>query len=115
VYLGHKMSSLFGEELLSAPIHSPPLWSPNRSFIRGKNGILETSKAVGWSRGVVILWACGRIDGLSPEIGEVRGGAEVWSSVDGVYAYQTSIGLASRQVLYRNQGTLLPSSVNPRY
>jgi hypothetical protein len=32
VNLGHRLSSLFGEEFLSAPIHSPPLWSPNRSF-----------------------------------------------------------------------------------
>jgi hypothetical protein len=36
-------------------------------------------------------------------------------SVDGVYSYQTSFGLASGQVLHRSQGTLLPSSVNPRY
>jgi hypothetical protein len=36
-------------------------------------------------------------------------------TVDGVYSYQTSIGLASGQFLRRNQGTLLPSSVNPRY
>jgi hypothetical protein len=28
--------------------------------------------------------------------------------VDGVYAYQISYGLASGQVLYRSQGTLLP-------
>jgi hypothetical protein len=35
--------------------------------------------------------------------------------VDGVYSYQTSFGLASGQVLSRSQGTLLPSSVNPRY
>jgi hypothetical protein len=35
--------------------------------------------------------------------------------VDGVYAYQTSFGLANRQVLCRGQRTLLPSSVNPRY
>jgi hypothetical protein len=32
VNFGHRPSSLFGEEFLSAPIHSPPLWSPNRSF-----------------------------------------------------------------------------------
>jgi hypothetical protein len=36
-------------------------------------------------------------------------------TVDGVYSYQTSIGLASGQVLCCSQGTLLPSSVNPRY
>jgi hypothetical protein len=36
-------------------------------------------------------------------------------TVDGVYLYQTSIRLASGQVLCRSQGTLLPSSVNPRY
>jgi hypothetical protein len=35
--------------------------------------------------------------------------------VDCVYSYQTSIGLASGQVPRRSQGTLLPSSVNPRY
>jgi hypothetical protein len=35
--------------------------------------------------------------------------------VDGVYAYPISFGLASGQVLHRSQGTLLPSSVNPRY
>jgi hypothetical protein len=35
--------------------------------------------------------------------------------VDGVYSYQTSIGLASGQVPRRSQGTLLPLSVNPRY
>jgi hypothetical protein len=35
--------------------------------------------------------------------------------VDGVYSYYTSSGLASRQILRRSQGTLLPSSVNPRY
>jgi hypothetical protein len=35
--------------------------------------------------------------------------------VDGVYAYPTSFGLASGQVLRRSQGTLLPSNVNPRY
>jgi hypothetical protein len=38
-----------------------------------------------------------------------------WATVDSVYAYQTSFGLASRQILRRSQGTLLPSSVNPRY
>jgi hypothetical protein len=53
VNLGHRLSSLFGEEFLSAPIH-PPLWSSNRSFnwyqsrlrifviltsLRSKNGI----------------------------------------------------------------------------
>jgi hypothetical protein len=32
VNLGYRSSSLLGEEFLSAPIHSPPLWSPNRSF-----------------------------------------------------------------------------------
>jgi hypothetical protein len=32
VNLGLRPSSLFGEEFLSAPIHSPPLWLPNRSF-----------------------------------------------------------------------------------
>jgi hypothetical protein len=37
------------------------------------------------------------------------------TGVDGVYAYQTSFGLASGQVLHHSQGTLLPSSVNPRY
>jgi hypothetical protein len=31
---------------------------------------------------------------------------------DGVYAYQTSFGLARGQVLRRSQGTLLPLSVN---
>jgi hypothetical protein len=31
VILGFRPSSLLGEEFLSAPIHSPPLWSPNRS------------------------------------------------------------------------------------
>jgi hypothetical protein len=36
-------------------------------------------------------------------------------SVDSVYSYQTSFGLASGQVLCRSQRTLLPSSVNPRY
>jgi hypothetical protein len=35
--------------------------------------------------------------------------------VDGWLLYQSSFGLASRQVLRRSQGTLLPSSVNPRY
>jgi hypothetical protein len=35
--------------------------------------------------------------------------------VDGVYEYPISFGLASGQVLCRSQGTLLPSSVNPRY
>jgi hypothetical protein len=35
--------------------------------------------------------------------------------VDGLYVYQTSFGLASRQVLRCSQGTLLPLSVNPRY
>jgi hypothetical protein len=35
--------------------------------------------------------------------------------VDGVYAYPISFGLASGQVLYRSQVTLLPLSVNPRY
>jgi hypothetical protein len=29
---GHRPSSLFGEEFLSAPINSLPLWSHNRSF-----------------------------------------------------------------------------------
>jgi hypothetical protein len=38
-----------------------------------------------------------------------------FESVEGVYLYQTSFGLASRQVLRCSQGTLLPSSVNPRY
>jgi hypothetical protein len=37
------------------------------------------------------------------------------SCVDSLYAYQVSFGLASGQVLCRIQGTLLPSSVNPRY
>jgi hypothetical protein len=37
------------------------------------------------------------------------------ATVDGVYSYQTAIRLASGQVLRRSQGTLLPSSVNPRY
>jgi hypothetical protein len=32
-------------------------------------------------------------------------------SVDGVYAYRTSIGFASRQIPRRSQGTLLPLSV----
>jgi hypothetical protein len=31
VNLGHRLSSLAGEEILSASIHSP-LWSPNQSF-----------------------------------------------------------------------------------
>jgi hypothetical protein len=35
--------------------------------------------------------------------------------IDGVYSYQTSIRLARGQVPHRSQGTLLPSSVNPRY
>jgi hypothetical protein len=35
--------------------------------------------------------------------------------VDGVYAYPTSFGLASGHVLRRSQGTVLPSSVNPRW
>jgi hypothetical protein len=35
--------------------------------------------------------------------------------VDGLYSYQTSLGLAGGEVLRRSQGTLLPSSVNPRY
>jgi hypothetical protein len=39
----------------------------------------------------------------------------VWIIVEGVYSYQTSIGLASEQVPCLSQGTLLPSSVNPRY
>jgi hypothetical protein len=34
VDLGRRPSSIFGEEFLSAPIHSPPLWSPSRSFNR---------------------------------------------------------------------------------
>jgi hypothetical protein len=36
---------------------------------------------------------------------------DVMVTVDGVYSYQTSIGLASGQVLRRSQGTLLPLSV----
>jgi hypothetical protein len=45
-----------------------------------------------------------------------RTNCKVWEGgVDGVYSYQTSFGLASVQVLHRSQGTLLPSSVNPRY
>jgi hypothetical protein len=37
--------------------------------------------------------------------------AGVMVTFDGVYSYQTSIGLASEQVLHRSQGTLLPLSV----
>jgi hypothetical protein len=32
VILGQSRVQLFGEEVLSAPIHSSPIWSPNRSF-----------------------------------------------------------------------------------
>jgi hypothetical protein len=39
----------------------------------------------------------------------------IWAYVDGVYSYQTSIGLASGQVHRRSQQTLFPSSVNRRY
>jgi hypothetical protein len=34
--------------------------------------------------------------------------------VDGVYSYQTSYGFASRQIPRRSQGTLLPSSGEPK-
>jgi hypothetical protein len=34
--------------------------------------------------------------------------------VDGVYSYQTSYGFASGQILRRSQGTLLPSSGEPK-
>jgi hypothetical protein len=49
---------------------------------------------------------------LKTQVGQLVGRL---SAVDGVYSYQTLIGLASGQVLRRSQGTLLPSSVNPRY
>jgi hypothetical protein len=49
---------------------------------------------------------------LKTQVGQLVGRL---SAVDGVYSYQTSIRLASGQVLRRSQGTLLPSSVNPRY
>jgi hypothetical protein len=39
VNLGYRPSSLFGEQFLSAPIHPPPLWSPNRSFISTVTGV----------------------------------------------------------------------------
>jgi hypothetical protein len=34
--------------------------------------------------------------------------------VDGVYSYQTSYGFASGQILRHSQGTLLPSSGEPK-
>jgi hypothetical protein len=34
--------------------------------------------------------------------------------VDGVYSYQTSYGFASEQIPCRSQGTLLPSSGEPK-
>jgi hypothetical protein len=34
--------------------------------------------------------------------------------VDGVYSYQTSYGFASGQIPHRSQGTLLPSSGEPK-
>jgi hypothetical protein len=36
------------------------------------------------------------------------------ASVDGVYSYQTSYGFASGQIPRRSQGTLLPSSGEPK-
>jgi hypothetical protein len=46
--------------------------------------------------------------------GELRG-VLTGDGVDGWLSYQSSFGLASGQVLCVSQGTLLPSSVNPRY
>jgi hypothetical protein len=34
--------------------------------------------------------------------------------VDGRYSYQSSYGFASRQIPHRSQGTLLPSSGEPK-
>jgi hypothetical protein len=53
VNLGHRTSSLFGEEFLSAPIHSLPFWSPNRSFNgegvpRPAGGLGQCDSAGGW-------------------------------------------------------------------
>jgi hypothetical protein len=44
-----------------------------------------------------------------------RGCSRGEESVDSLYVYQTSFGLASGQVLRRSQGILLPLSVNLRY
>jgi hypothetical protein len=59
---------------------------------------------------------------LVPTAGELRGpchrpGMQSLgrSTVDGIYSYETSSGLASGQIFRRSQETLLPSSVNPRY
>jgi hypothetical protein len=49
VNLGFRPSSLLGEEFLSAPIHSPPLWSPNRSFTRWR-GCRDTNNGHGRNR-----------------------------------------------------------------
>jgi hypothetical protein len=37
-----------------------------------------------------------------------------WAAVDGVYSYQSSYGFASGQIPRRSQGTLLPSSGEPK-
>jgi hypothetical protein len=37
-----------------------------------------------------------------------------WITVDGVYSYQTSYGFASGQITRHSQGTLLPSSGEPK-
>jgi hypothetical protein len=50
-----------------------------------------------------------------PALPRLAQGLPQLPAVDSVYAYQTSFGLASGQVLHRSQGNLLPSSVNPRY
>jgi hypothetical protein len=41
-------------------------------------------------------------------------GARKRGLVDGVYSYQTSYGFASGQIPRRSQGTLLPSSGEPK-
>jgi hypothetical protein len=65
-----------------------------------------------WGRGglppaVVTWWAVVPAPGATAAYLQSRS-PEGATAVDGVYSYQTSIGLANGQVLRRTQGTLLP-------
>jgi hypothetical protein len=56
-----------------------------------------------------------RLEDKAPEKREVMQLIESrMTCVDGVYSYQTSYGLASRQIPRRSQGILLPSSGKPK-
>jgi hypothetical protein len=45
---------------------------------------------------------------------DAGGSVQQLDGVDGVYPYQTSYGFASGQIPHRSQGTLLPSSGEPK-